>query len=197
MALPVATRDVHIMIVDAPTGTAASGVVRFVNQYALYDSTDAMVLAPGTYTATLDASGEATIALPVSDEAGVTPTGWSYSVFVRTGVWSEDGYCVIETDDLSTLEFADIFPSATVTAVSTYATTGQMTAETAARIAGDAVVTATTANLTAIANAINTTDKVAGKQVWNSSTSKPVWATGALAASTWVFADGTLAHTPA
>ena len=51
-------------------------------------------------------------------------------------------------------------------------------------------------NLNSVAAAINTTGKFAGKRVWNTTANRPVWATGATAASVWVYADGTTAHTP-
>lgn len=55
----------------------------------------------------------------------------------------------------------------------------------------------TAANLLSAANAINTTNKSAGKMVWQSdSTPKIKIATGSLATSTWVNADGTSAITP-
>lgn len=56
--------------------------------------------------------------------------------------------------------------------------------------------TATTAELAAIGNAVNTTGKVAGRMVFNTTTNKPVWAVGANANSVWNDATGTLAHTP-
>lgn len=55
----------------------------------------------------------------------------------------------------------------------------------------------TTAELTAVANQVNTSDnKVNGYIVFNSTTSRYIYASGALDASTWLFMDGTLAHTP-
>jgi len=58
--------------------------------------------------------------------------------------------------------------------------------------------TATTAELTAIANAINTTAlKVAGYMVFNTTSGAPVWAVGAADGDVWNDATGTLAHTPA
>jgi hypothetical protein len=51
-------------------------------------------------------------------------------------------------------------------------------------------------DIAAIANAINTTGKAAGKMVWDTTNSKIKVATGALDASTWVDADGTNAVTP-
>lgn len=48
----------------------------------------------------------------------------------------------------------------------------------------------------AIANAINTTGKYAGKMVWSTDDLVPVWAAGATAGSVWVLADGTTKYTP-
>jgi hypothetical protein len=57
-------------------------------------------------------------------------------------------------------------------------------------------VVSTSTALEAVANAINTTGKVVGKVVFNSTTGAPVWATGVAAADVWNDATGTLAHTP-
>ena len=56
--------------------------------------------------------------------------------------------------------------------------------------------TSTTVNLTAIGNAVNTTDKYAGKMLYNTTTAKPVYAAGSTAGSVWNDATGALAHTP-
>jgi cytoskeletal protein CcmA (bactofilin family) len=56
--------------------------------------------------------------------------------------------------------------------------------------------TATQANIEAAANAVNTTGKAAGTIVFDTTNSKLKIATGALATSTWVDADGTNAVTP-
>lgn len=56
--------------------------------------------------------------------------------------------------------------------------------------------TATTAQLAAIADKINVYDKTTGRQVFNTTTNKSVWASGTTAASVWVDATGTTAHTP-
>jgi len=57
--------------------------------------------------------------------------------------------------------------------------------------------TATTAELTAIANAINTTAlKVAGWMVFNTTTGAPVWSVGSADGSLWNDATGATAHTP-
>lgn len=59
-----------------------------------------------------------------------------------------------------------------------------------------AIVTATTAQLEDNTNAINTTSKFIGKRVFNTTTGKPVYATGATAVAVWNDATGTTAHTP-
>ena len=55
--------------------------------------------------------------------------------------------------------------------------------------------TYTTSQLEDVNSAINA-EKYAGKQVWNSTTSKPVWSVATSPSSNWVYSDGTLAHTP-
>lgn len=54
----------------------------------------------------------------------------------------------------------------------------------------------TQTNLRAIGNAINTTNKYAGKQVFDTTNNKPVWAVGSTAGSVWVDGAGTTVHTP-
>ena len=56
--------------------------------------------------------------------------------------------------------------------------------------------TATTTALTAIGNAINTTGKIAGKTVRNTTSNKLVIAQGTGAGDTWISVDGVTTHTP-
>ena len=56
--------------------------------------------------------------------------------------------------------------------------------------------TATSAEIAAVANAVNTAGKAAGTIVFDTTLSTLKIATGALAADTWVNADGTTAVTP-
>lgn len=58
------------------------------------------------------------------------------------------------------------------------------------------LITATTAQLEDIAADINVLYKYTGKQVFNTTLNKPVYATGSTAASVWNDAVGVLAHTP-
>jgi hypothetical protein len=55
----------------------------------------------------------------------------------------------------------------------------------------------TTAQISDKTDAINTSVKFAGKQIWNSSTNVPLWAQGSTATSSWVNGAGTVIITPA
>lgn len=70
------------------------------------------------------------------------------------------------------------------------------TSDTDGNIIGGGVLTGTTANFAVASNSRNTTGKYAGRMCWNTSLGRPIWATGSAATDTWVFADGTTAHTP-
>lgn len=61
---------------------------------------------------------------------------------------------------------------------------------------GADVYMVTTADLESLSSAINTEYKSPGKQVFNSTNGRPVWAQGGGASATWNYADGTTAHTP-
>jgi hypothetical protein len=64
------------------------------------------------------------------------------------------------------------------------------------KLAGNNVITSTTAALEAIGNAINTANKVTGRMVFNTTTNSPAWSVGATAGSVWVDATGATVHTP-
>lgn len=57
------------------------------------------------------------------------------------------------------------------------------------------IQTFTTTQLEDISAQVNL-EKVEGKQVWNTTTGRPVWASGPLAADVWVDHAGTTVHTP-
>jgi hypothetical protein len=59
-----------------------------------------------------------------------------------------------------------------------------------------AIRVATTAQLADITSPANTNYKEAGGSIFNTTTSKPVWAVGSTAASVWVDATGSTVHTP-
>lgn len=54
-----------------------------------------------------------------------------------------------------------------------------------------------TADFTSAASSLNTINKAAGRLAFNSTTNKPLWATGSTPTSTWVNATGAVEHTPA
>ena len=56
---------------------------------------------------------------------------------------------------------------------------------------------ATTSDLDSLSSLVNTEGKYEGKQVFNTTTNKPVYAVGSSASSVWVDATGATAHTPA
>jgi hypothetical protein len=43
---------------------------------------------------------------------------------------------------------------------------------------------------------VNTLDKFAGRQYWDLTTKRPVWATGDSPTDPWTYADGTVAYYP-
>jgi hypothetical protein len=55
----------------------------------------------------------------------------------------------------------------------------------------------TTAQLAALVDPINTTDKFAGRCVFDSTKGQPVWADGPLVGDTWSLSTGIVASTPA
>lgn len=127
MPFPVtlATRQIHVDVRDA-TGNAAAGSVTFTNQFWLFDETGNVVLAPGSYTAAL-VNGEATVEVPATDAAGVTPTSRTVTVQIRVGA-VRTSYAIEVPSGVGTLELADLPPVATPPAVVTYATAAQLAA---------------------------------------------------------------------
>lgn len=75
--------------------------------------------------------------------------------------------------------------------------TGTLTGNVVATAGYVQLRTATSVQIAAVANAVNTTGKAAGTIVFDTTLGTLKIATGALAASTWVNADGTTAVTPA
>lgn len=105
---------------------------------------------------------------------------------------------VADADHVTLQEIAGLYSSiATITLTSSGSGTIQQLSYSPdwVSVATDAI-TETSANLEDVAAAINTSGKFAGKQVFNVTTSKPVFAVGASAASVWADATGSTAHTP-
>lgn len=142
MPLPVATRVVEIAIVVPPVGDGGTGTVTFWLPGPIRDASDNVILAAGSFVATLDANGEYDISLPVNDEVGMSPTGWAYAVTVKVGLWQARGSLAVPSGSGS-IQFADAFTDDDqIVSGVTYATVGALANETAARIAGDATLAA-------------------------------------------------------
>lgn len=88
-------------------------------------------------------------------------------------------------------------PAGAIAATTVQAAINELDTEKIATTAVGQLATSTTTNLTDIAHAINTANKVAGKTVYNTTTKKLVTADGATAGAVWVDATGSTAHTPA
>lgn len=116
---------VHGKIVQSNVNqTPATGWVYFTIPFPLRDSADNVVLAPTTFTATLDLNGEFTIDLPATDDADISPLGWTYRCKVATNVWREVFPIAIPAASPSPLEFADIPRAENVPPVQVYALIG-------------------------------------------------------------------------
>jgi len=57
-------------------------------------------------------------------------------------------------------------------------------------------LTSTTSNFDNASDSVNTSGKYTGKPAFNTTSGRPVWASGSSATAVWVYADGTTAHTP-
>jgi hypothetical protein len=109
--MALTTIDVHGIILDPVTNDPAEGTVVFKILHELRDNLNDIVYAPATFTATLDINGEFTIALPVTDDANVTPLNWSYWVHVNTDILNSSVFYVQLPASLGPVaEFADLLP---------------------------------------------------------------------------------------
>lgn len=152
---------------EATVPDASTSVVT-VNSYATTVANALSALAVETIT---DLRAFATVPFPIAIVFGYTALGDSYPklyYWEPLSVAADDGDTIIK-----------------LTAI----TTGRY-------IRKRDLVTATTAQLADITHAINTAYKFLGKQVFNTTLNKPVYATGSTAGSVWNDAVGVLAHTP-
>jgi hypothetical protein len=132
MSFPAALTVVplHGQILKAnASSTPASGTVSFRIEQHLRDTTDNVLLAPTTLTATLDDAGEFTISLPATDDPDVTPQGWTYVVTIATDAIQDTWRISVPAATVGTLELADVAPAITPPALVTYllaSTVGQV-----------------------------------------------------------------------
>jgi len=123
-------------------------------------------------TATLTISGNDLIGTAVNTDVVITPNGAGAIVLDGVSWPVADGTVdqILSTDGAGQLSYVTPTP---------------------------VLVTATTAELADVSDAINTgAAKVQGYQVYNTTTDAPVWAAGNADGSVWNDATGTLAHTP-
>lgn len=91
-----------------------------------------------------------------------------------------------------------IYDSAAVELAEIEWTTGNWTLKGDCTLTGGGLITNTytSTQLNDISHAVNTTGKAIGKQVYNLTVDRPVWAFDATAGGVWRYADGTTANTP-
>ena len=200
LASPTFTGTTTTAALTATTG-AFSGAVTVTNNYAAVNLTAAIQ----SYVNFRDSTGNIRINVSHNDGNGQ----FKFDQRDASGVYERTPFLITSTG-------ATLFtgaPSVTVPAPTTTghalrwgsdATVAALTATgvtivPAATAATHAVntVTSTTAALASVGGAINTAGKFVGKQVWNTTTSQPVWAVSAAAGGVWADAQGVTKHTPA
>jgi hypothetical protein len=62
------------------TGSPVAGQVRFTPRPIIIDAAADQIIIPRTVTVDLDANGEFTVVLPVTDDPDVSPIDWTYRV---------------------------------------------------------------------------------------------------------------------
>ena len=174
-------------------GTSAAADFATAAQGGLADS----ALQPAAIGVTVQAF-DATYLVDADIGGSVEPFGAAYTKAESNGTAGSAGAKTDKLVPATTGDFAALNAAGNIidggAQASDFATAAQgSTADTAQQ----PTPTASTAELEAIANAINTTVlKIAGYMVFNITTAKPVWAGGAADASVWYDATGTIAHTP-
>lgn len=61
-------------------GSPARGVIRFTGKVPAISAATQTIIVPATITATLDADGQFSVALPATNDPDIQPNGWTYSV---------------------------------------------------------------------------------------------------------------------
>lgn len=116
----IATRQMHCRILDPTGALVTAGAITYRNEWALYDPTGNVILSPGAYTADL-VDGEATVVVPATDAAGVSPSGRTVNVTIATPTWNH-AYNIEVPSGNGILELSDLPPAIHPPAVTTYAT---------------------------------------------------------------------------
>jgi hypothetical protein len=123
MPLPAAVGTVTIDfdIRHPMSGAPGTGTVEVTIPYALRDTTDNVILGPGTITAAVS-SGVGTITIPDPHDSDVSPQGWAPHVKILTDVWADEFDVEIPPGSAgTTVHLASLAPSVSPPAVVTYA----------------------------------------------------------------------------
>lgn len=119
MASP-ATRTVTGLI-QAPPGTGDSGIIAFKRVDTLIGPTADAVLPPYVHTTSFGTSGAFSIDLPVNDDSAWSPTGWPYTVTIRTDSgWRPEPFDIEVPDGASDLDLSDLIQAGTPSTPSAY-----------------------------------------------------------------------------
>ncbi len=122
-------------------GSPTSGGVTFTPNAALTaGSSDVMV--PASPVAVTLVNGAFAITLVCTDNAGVSPTGWAYTVVERIAGADRRTYTISVPAGGSALDLADVTPLITVPTLVTYALASDLATETARAVAAEGTKTA-------------------------------------------------------
>jgi hypothetical protein len=116
----IATRHMHCRILDPTGALVTAGTITYRNDWALYDPSGSVILSPGAYTADL-VDGEATVVIPATDAAGVSPSGRTVTVTIATPTWTTT-YDIEVPSGNGILELSDLPAAIHPPEVATYAT---------------------------------------------------------------------------
>lgn len=122
MALPAGISTVTLtgkfMQLD---GAVAAGSVSFSTKQAVADGTDNVMLPKGSVTVELDGTGAFSVVLPATDDAELSPNGFSYVVVEQLTTPKQTRSYEIQLPAASpTVDLSDLAPVASVDAVSTF-----------------------------------------------------------------------------
>lgn len=126
MPLPDAVGTVTIAYdIRHPAGGApGTGTVEVTIPYALRDSTDNVIIAPGTIVGTVTA-GIGTVVIPDPNDPQISPQAWAPHIKVMTDVWAAEFDIVIpEGSEGTTVQLADLAPASSPPALIAYALAG-------------------------------------------------------------------------
>lgn len=156
MALPgnLTTREIVGQYLGL-SGVYMSGVVEFTIEPILTDGDAGVVIIPTSLIAELDATGSFSIFVLTTDDPDVNPTGFRYKVVEKlVGANGRTFYLDVPGNSSVPIDLSRVVvPGEPATGATTYVNLAALTAEQAARIAGDATnASSVTAEATARQN---------------------------------------------